>query len=122
MRLTVLPTSKSRKSAVPLYGVAKPESNQEFAKAETFTERGRRRVRDQHAGGPGVRREPRRKRRTVRGAPPTAWEIASAGHTPHPSTESGDVANEKLQTAFFGYQSSQSHRYLRIELSPIQAQ
>ena len=64
------------------------------------------RVCDQQAGGPGARREPRRKRRTVCSALPTAWEIASAGHAPYPSTESGDAANEKLQTAFFGYQSS----------------
>ncbi len=40
MRLTVLPTSKSRKSAVPLNRLAKPESNQEFAKAEAFAEKG----------------------------------------------------------------------------------
>lgn len=38
--------------------------------------------------------------------PADSWEIASAGHAPYPSTESGDAANEKLQTAFFGYQSS----------------
>jgi hypothetical protein len=87
------------------------------------TKKGHQRVCDQHAGGPGCAEN-----RGGSGAPfVVPCRLSGGGSRGRayaiPEVEgSSDAADKNLRIRGFRYQSSRSHRYLSVELSPIHGQ